>query len=142
EINLVRDVGGFDARIIAEPGPGYKVAPNLLQFLVGGLMLGLLAGVGLAYLVELSDKGFRTPEEIRRRLGLPVIGNIPLLAPDEEARAKVAAGQPMLEPLFCSHYRPKSVDAEAYRAVRTALYFSTQGEGHKLIQVTSPDMGD
>jgi capsular exopolysaccharide synthesis family protein len=142
EINLVRDAGGFDARTIARPGPGFKVAPNLLQFLFGGLTLGILAGVGLAYLVELTDKGFRTPEEIRRRLGLPVIGNIPLLAPDEEASAKVAAGQPMLEPLFCSYYRPKSVDAEAYRAVRTALYFSTQGEGHKLIQVTSPDMGD
>src|SRR4029077_560584 len=50
--------------------------------------------------------------------------------------------QPVLDPLFCSYYRPKSVDAEAYRAVRTALYFSTQGEGHKLIQITSPDMGD
>jgi capsular exopolysaccharide synthesis family protein len=142
EMNLVRDVGGFDARTIAPPGPGYKVAPSLVQFLFGGLALGMLAGVGLAYLVELSDKGFRTPEEIRRRLGLPVIGNIPLLVPDEEARAKIGAGQPMLEPLFCSYYRPKSVDAEAYRAVRTALYFSTQGEGHKLIQVTSPDMGD
>jgi polysaccharide biosynthesis transport protein len=142
EINLVREAGGFDARIIAKPGPGYKVAPNVVQFLFGGLTLGILAGIGLAYLVELSDKGFRTPEEIRRRLGLPVVGHIPLLAPDEEARAKVAAGQPVLDPLLCSYYRPKSVDAEAYRAVRTALYFSTQGEGHKLIQVTSPDMGD
>src|SRR5262249_56575894 len=102
-----------------------KVAPNLLQFLVGGLMVGLLAGVGLASLLDFADKGFRTPEEIRHRLGLPVIGNIPLLAPDEEARAKVAAGPPVLAPCFCSYYRPKSVEAEAYRAVRTALYFST-----------------
>jgi succinoglycan biosynthesis transport protein ExoP len=142
EINLVREAGGFDARTIAKPGTGAKVAPNALQFSFGGLALGLLAGIGLAYLVELSDKGFRTPEEIRRRLGLPVIGHIPLLSPDEGARAQLAAGQLVVDALLCTYYRPKSVDAEAYRAVRTALYFSTHGEKHKLVQVTSPDMGD
>jgi succinoglycan biosynthesis transport protein ExoP len=142
EINLVRDVGGFDASPIAKPGPAFKVAPNMLQFLFGGVTLGLLAGVGFAFLLELSDKGFHTPEEIRRRLKLPVIGHIPLLVPDEEARAKADAEQPVMDPFLCSHYRPKSFNAEAYRTVRTALYFSTQGEGHKLIQVTSPEMGD
>src|SRR5262249_32091814 len=59
----------------------------------------------------------------------------------EETRAGTA-DQPALDPLLCSHYRPKSFNAEAYRTVRTALYFSTQGEGHKLIQVTSPEMSD
>src|SRR5206468_1656012 len=114
------EVGGFDARTIARPGPGIKVAPNLWQFLLAALIFGKFFGVCLAYLVELSDKGFRTPEEIRRRLGLPVVGHIPLLVPDEEARARVAAGQAVLDPMFCSYYRAKSVDAEAYRAVRTA----------------------
>src|SRR5262249_50029521 len=37
---------------------------------------------------------------------------------------------------------PSSTDAEAYRGVRTAIYFSTHGERHKVIQVTSPNMGD
>src|SRR5262249_9584295 len=76
EISVVRDAGGFNARPIAPPRPGVKVAPSLIQFLFGGLALGVLAGVGLAFLIEMSDKGFHTPEEIRRRLGLPVIGHI------------------------------------------------------------------
>jgi capsular exopolysaccharide synthesis family protein len=32
--------------------------------------------------------------------------------------------------------------AEAYRSIRTALYFSTRGDGHKVIQITSPEPGD
>jgi capsular exopolysaccharide synthesis family protein len=142
EINLVRDAGGFVAQTLARPGPGAKIAPSLLQTLFGGLMLGVLAGVGLAYLVDVSDKSFRNPDEVRRRLGLPLIGHIPLLTPDAEAARKAAAGEAVPDPLLCTHYRPKSIDAEAYRAVRTALYFSTQGEGHKVIQVTSPNKGD
>ena len=35
-----------------------------------------------------------------------------------------------------------SREAESFRGLRTALYFSTQGEGHKVVQVTSPDPGD
>jgi capsular exopolysaccharide synthesis family protein len=96
----------------------------------------------LAYLGEITDKGFRTAEEIRRRLGLPVIGHIPLLTPDAASRDKVQAGEPALDPYLCACHRPKSVEAEAYRAVRTALYFSTHGAGHSVFQVTSPDKGD
>ncbi len=133
---------GFDAKTLAQPDIGSMVAPKMAQILLAGLVLGLFAGVGLAYLAELTDKGFRTPEEIRRRLGLPIIGHIPVLTPNQEALEKSKAGLATIDPYLISYHSPKSVDAEAYRAVRTALYFSTQGEGHNLVQVTSPNMGD
>jgi capsular exopolysaccharide synthesis family protein len=142
EMNRVREAGGFEAQILARPGTGVKVAPILYQFLLGGCLMGLLAGLGLAYLVEAADKSFRTPEEIRRRLGLPVVGHIPVLTPDPEAVRKVDAGQVVPDPLLCCHYRPRSAEAEAYRAVRTAIYFSVEGAKHKVIQVTSPNQGD
>jgi capsular exopolysaccharide synthesis family protein len=141
-IDKAREGGGLQAHALAKPAAGVKVEPNFPYFLAAGLLLGTLAGVGLAYLAELTDKGFRTAEEIRRRLGLPVIGHIPLLAADEAAKASADEGLTTLDPFLCVHYRPKSVESEAYRAVRTALYFSTQGGGHNLIQITSPDMGD
>jgi capsular exopolysaccharide synthesis family protein len=143
EINLVRDSAGvFDARVLARPGAGGKVAPSAVQFVGAGLMIGLLGGLGLAYLAERADRGFRTPEEIRRRLGLPVLGHIPVLTGDEAARAQAESGAAVLDPLTCVHYRPRSVDAESYRAVRTALYFSAQGGNCQVVQVTSPAMGD
>ncbi|MGF1579456.1 MAG: polysaccharide biosynthesis tyrosine autokinase [Gemmataceae bacterium] len=133
---------GFEARTLAEPSIGGKVAPRLMQTLLAGLALGLVSGVGLGYLAELTDKGFRTPEEIRRQLGLPVIGHVPVLKADPEAQAKANAGEKVIDPYLVCYYNPKSVEAEAYRAVRTSLYFSTQGSGHNLIQITSPNMGD
>jgi capsular exopolysaccharide synthesis family protein len=142
EINMIRESGGFEARKLSNPGIGIRVGPNAPLDLGVGLLLGLLAGVGLGYLADLSDKSFRNPEEIRRRLGLPLVGHIALLTPDAEAERRRAAGELTVDPLLCTHFRPKSLDAEAYRAVRTALYFSTQGTGRKVIQVTSPNKGD
>src|SRR5262249_45123621 len=83
-----------------------------------------------------------TPEEVRRRLGMPLVGHVPFLQPHQDAVRRAAAGESVPDPLLVTFYRPKSVEAEAYRAVRTALYFSTQGEAHKIIQVTSPKKGD
>jgi capsular exopolysaccharide synthesis family protein len=142
EINLVRDSRPFDARPLSTPGPGGKIGPIAYQDLGLGLILGLLLGAGLAYLAELSDKSFRNPEEIRRRLGLPLVGHIPFIAPDVDAERKRAAGEVSIDPLLCTYFRPKSLESEAYRAVRTALFFATQGLGHKVIQVTSPNKSD
>jgi capsular exopolysaccharide synthesis family protein len=142
-INVGRDNGGYDARVIAEPGPGGKVSPVAYQLLVGGLLFGLLLGVGVAYLLEITDKSFRSPEEIRRHLRLPIIGHIPYLAQQEVVPVSTSEGTTVeVDGGLVEFHRPRSVEAEAYRAVRTALYFNTHGERHKVIQVTSPNMGD
>lgn len=142
EINLVRDSGGFDARVLSNPMNGVKVAPLAHQDLPLGLMLGLMVGVGLAYLADMADKSFRSPEEIRKQLGLPLVGHIPYFGPDTETAERRAAGEPTVDPMLCCHFKPKSLDSEAYRAVRTSLFFATQGQGLKVIQVTSPNKGD
>jgi capsular exopolysaccharide synthesis family protein len=126
----------YDAKMIVEAGPGTKVAPNLMQTLIAAAFLGLLGGMGLAYVSELTDKSFRTPDEIRRRLGVRVIGHIPRIEP---VKGELVAG---LSPQLCAAHTPRSMNAEAFRGLRTALYFSIQGRGHQVIQVTSPHMGD
>jgi capsular exopolysaccharide synthesis family protein len=144
QINLVRDFGGYEARAISEPGPGAKVSPVAWQLLAGGAMLGLLLGIGLAYLFDAADKSFRTPEEIRRRLRLPLVGHIPYLSHLGEPVAVAGPdGEPaLLDAALVTLHRHASTEAEAFRSVRTALYFNTHGERHKVIQVTSPSMGD
>ena len=142
EVNLVRDFGGYEAKPISPPHYGRKIAPNPLTVFPVSAFGGLLLGLSLAYLAEISDKSFRTPAEIRRRLGLPVIGHIPYFTPDEKAQKLIEAGEPAVDPMLCTHYASNSVSAEAYRSVRTAIYFNTQGIGHQVIQVTSPNMSD
>ncbi len=50
--------------------PGGPFRPSLRQDLSYGLLLGLLFGIGCAFLIEFLDRTVKTPEEVERRLGL------------------------------------------------------------------------
>ena len=127
--------GGYVANKVTPPGFGYQVAPKLTLSIILGLAAGLALG-GLAVAVaELTDRSFKSPAEIRRVLGVPVIGHIPQIAKTEIDPNDLKTS------LICL-LRPKSTEAEAYRGVRTQLYYSTQGRGHQVIQLTSPNPGD
>jgi uncharacterized protein involved in exopolysaccharide biosynthesis len=53
------------------------VAPKKPLVLVIGVLLGLLGAVGIALLADRRDHTLRTPEDLQRRLGIPVLGSIP-----------------------------------------------------------------
>lgn len=141
-VNIGKDLAGYSMKAIAPPDYGLRVAPLATRVFPVSVFLGLLAGLGLAFFAETSHQGFRTPQEIRHRLGLPVVGCIPLLHGKNGAVPRLGSDGASLDPILCTQYRPNSVESEAYRGVRTALYFSTQGRQHKVIQVTSPTVGD
>jgi succinoglycan biosynthesis transport protein ExoP len=142
DVNFVKDVGGYDARTIAQAALGKKVHPSPLIIFPIALSLGVLFGFGLAYWAELTDKSFRTVEEVRQRLGLAVAGQIPFLQTAPKTRDGPVEKPSPLAPILCAYHQPKSTEAEAYRGLRTALYFSIHGKGHKIIQITSPSSGD
>ncbi|HYG62720.1 MAG TPA: polysaccharide biosynthesis tyrosine autokinase, partial [Thermoanaerobaculia bacterium] len=50
--------------------PGGAFRPSLRQDLTYGLLMGLLLGVGCAFLIEFLDRTVKSPEEIERKLGL------------------------------------------------------------------------
>lgn len=135
ELSLIGDKGGLRSQIIAAPGTGSQVAVNFNQIMTLAGGVGLMAGLLLGYLFEMSDTSFRSPDDIVKQLGVPVLGHIPAM----NLSQVVVDPKVGFDPALCTFYDPKSRTAEAYRAIRTALYFSTRGEGHKLIQVTSPD---
>lgn len=141
-VRLVRDVGGYEAKIINRPSSGRKIAPKASRLLPAAGLLGLLLGCGLAFLADGLDKRFRTADEMRSRLGLPVIGRIPRLSSAANGQPATSAAQVALHPLLCTYHRPSSSEAEAYRAVRTALYFNQRGGQHRVVQISSPHAGD
>ena len=136
---VTKGSGGYKAEQITPPANGGRVSPVLTTSILTGLMLGLGLGVVTSALAERSDRSFRSPADIRKRLGLPVIGHIPSI----RSKLKSDDSAPKdIDPSLVTAARPKSIEAEAYRGVRTQLYFSTQGQGHTVIQVTSPNPGD
>lgn len=138
ELNLLQDYGGYKTSVISPPTMGQYVAPVFAQNLLVGALCGAAVGFLLAYVAEANDRSFRSPEEVSEQLGLPIIGHIPSLTkvtPTVRTESK-------LDPRLVTVFAPKSRMSESYRAIRTSLYFSTRGEQHKVIQITSPNMGD
>ena len=135
---------GYNVEQITQPGKGLWMSPNIVLNLVLGGLAGTLLGFGIGFLVDRADRSFRSPEEIRRTLGVPVVGHIPVFFPrSEEDEATDMEGEIVgLDKMVCTYRDPDSLAAEAYRAVRTNLYFSTHGESHKVIQITSPSSDD
>jgi polysaccharide biosynthesis transport protein len=129
-VRLAKDVGGFDVQVISPPSIPRKIAPNPLLILPAGAFLGLLAGIGLAYRLGSQDDRLLRGE-VDQQLALPVLGSVPWFKPLRSADA------PLADPLLCTIGRPDSAEAEAFRVVRTALFFGA-GKGCQVLQVTSP----
>jgi succinoglycan biosynthesis transport protein ExoP len=129
---------GFRFQKLQDANYGEPVWPILFVILGIGGLLGSVAGFGLGCLVELADKTFHNPDEIMKQLNTPLIGHIPVIGQSK----RYLVENSLIEPIICTYHRPKSQVSEAFRAVRTALYFNTQGRNHAVIQVTSPTPGD
>lgn len=136
EVRTARNDTGYKFNVLNPAAEGIQVEPRPLIVFGIATVLGTLLGFGIAYLVDLADKTFRSPHEIIRTLNLALIGHIPVI------RGSKAKGDSGLHPVLCTFHKPKSQTAEAFRAVRTAIYFSTQGQKNQVIQVTSPTPGD
>lgn len=103
--------------------------------LIGG-MVGLILGIGLAFIFETLDTSIGTIEDVENLVKLPVIGIIPSVASgfgeEKGAFAKFKrkvfpVGKSGAEEAYIRlivHHKPKSPMAEAYRNLRTNLKFS------------------
>lgn len=118
-----------------------QVSPILAVALSLAGLAGLITGSALGVLVDIADKRFRSPDEIRFRLGVPVVGHIPQISPADHKILTAEEVLRKLDPVIRTVHQPRGRVAEAYRAIRTSLYFSTKGS-HKVVQVTSPNPGD
>lgn len=123
-------------RVLDPPVSGYKIAPVLSKSLGYALFLGSLIGMGLALLIDRSDLSFRSPFEIFERLKIPVVGKIPRIR--SLRKNKSTTGMPQL----IVANRPGSSVSEAFRDIRTAMFFRASSEQIKTILFTSPSPGD
>lgn len=57
--------------------PVNPISPRLLMNLAISLILGLMLGVFISFLIEFMDRSVKTPEDVQKYLGLPVLGMIP-----------------------------------------------------------------
>jgi capsular polysaccharide biosynthesis protein len=58
--------------------PGAPISPNPPRNIVLGLLLGVMVGVGLAFLLDYLDDDWTSPEEAAKVSGVPTFGVIPM----------------------------------------------------------------
>ena len=103
------------------------VKPKKLLNLVLGCMVGLFAGIGLAFLLDYFDTTLKTKAEIHNLTNLPVLGILPEITEQKEEYSVIE---------LIAQKAPMSPYTEAYRSLCTSIRYS-KAQSPKVILVTS-----
>ena len=111
--------------------PRHPIKPRKSLIVMLAMAVSTLIGVMLAFLFESFNKTVRTPDDIEEKLGLPMLGFLPLEASN---KSKL--------PFEGFSLSARGGFSEAIRTVRTALMLSSIDEPHKVTVVTSSIPGE
>jgi capsular exopolysaccharide synthesis family protein len=128
------EAGGAPNISVLEPPSASKTpsSPRLGRTLAVAVLAGLMLGCGFACVRDWYDYRLRSADEVKSSLGITVLGLIPHV---DDENSPISRGQKI-------HIDPQSPVAEAYRSLRTAVYFGTKEQQARTILVTSPERGD
>ncbi len=143
EVNVLSDSDYVRIHILEPPSPAALtlISKPLVVFAVLGL-IGAVLGSCWAMLAETLNRRFRTPRELESRLQVPVLGHVPYARVRRSIKRRLRDGKQRLSPLLITAHDPESPESEAYREVRTALFCKSDRQGARVIQVTSPRVGE
>lgn len=132
------DDGGTVQILDVATVPLFAISPNRRRAATYALVVGLLLGIGLALLLERLDDTVKSPNELRDKMDVPLLGLIPAI--DRSEHGDRGAG-PAVGHLV-THADPRSPVAEAYRSLRTNLAFARTAQQVQTIVVASPGPSD
>jgi capsular exopolysaccharide synthesis family protein len=133
EVRQARELGVYLIDVFEDAQPEAKPSsPKKRITFPFGLLFGLIMGGGLAFLRDWRDDRYRTVDEIKESIGVPLLGMIPQMP--QGLPPALAGQQAMLE--------PASPVAEACRTIRTAIYFGAPKDRRRTLHITSPASTD
>jgi polysaccharide biosynthesis transport protein len=104
--------------------PGSPVEPTTSRSLALALVVGLLLGLGAAFLADYTDDSIRSVSEMERMTGLPVLSVVPSDPPPDNRPISIS--------------RPNDFAVETYRTLRTNVTFMGVDKPLRVLQITSP----
>ncbi|MEE9609941.1 MAG: polysaccharide biosynthesis tyrosine autokinase, partial [Desulfatiglandales bacterium] len=109
-----------------------------------GVIIGMILGLVIAFIMETFDTSLSAIEDVEKTLGTRVLGVIPHADErDIQESLKEKYGVGLKEPskketvYLRSHFTPKSMVAESFRALRTNIQFKDTQKQIRTIAITS-----
>ncbi|MFD1949590.1 GumC family protein [Sphingomonas arantia] len=108
--------------------PGAPARPILWLNLLLALVAGLGLGVAIALILEYLDDTFKQPDDVERKLHLPLLGMTPKLADGDTPVAALT--------------ERRSTLSESYQSIRTAIELSSANGVPQILCVTSSGISE
>ena len=121
--------------------PRTPVGPQRMRTILVALLVSLVAGIGLAFLLDFLDDTVKSIEDVDRYIHLPALALIPASRGDRGRLIGIPGapqpGGPSESTALAMIDDVRSPIAESYRHLRTSLLLSSAGQPPKTILVTS-----
>lgn len=153
EVEVEEAVEPLDVQLL-DPAlvPNRPVSPRPMLNLVLGAFLGIALGLLAAFTRQIVDTKVRSRHDVRIAAGgLPVMATIPRIASGADRRVngrltlrRLRRARPELgrvSPLVARD-APRSPAAEAYRALRTRVFFRRDNDAPRILILTSAAAGE
>ena len=117
---------------VVEPArePNGWVGPSTTSSILLAALIGFVLAASAAYVLEYLDDTVKSPNDVRKVVDLPSLGEVGQLEGTDYAAQLVTVRQ------------PRSSLSEAYRSLRTNIQFSTVDDPIRTLMVTSANPGD
>ena len=142
-----------EARVITHArGPLSVKKPNPMFIMAAASAGGLVLAFGIALLIDLSERGFRTPDQIERELRASCLAVVPLISTTDEVRrppspdtitGAISRQVQQNGTMFGVIASPFSRFAEAFRTIKVSIDLFSLSKSNKRVGITStvPDEG-
>ncbi|HYW91953.1 MAG TPA: polysaccharide biosynthesis tyrosine autokinase [Gammaproteobacteria bacterium] len=120
--------------------PDLPSGPNRKSAVLLSLFLGLLAGVGLVFGRETLRRGITNPEDLEKRIGVPVYGVIPHSKAQARLFRQMEKGKAG-EGTILAGVAGRDPAVEALRSLRTSLHFALMDAERRIVVFTGPGPG-
>ncbi|HEV7395992.1 MAG TPA: polysaccharide biosynthesis tyrosine autokinase [Pyrinomonadaceae bacterium] len=114
--------------------PKEPIGPARMRNIALAFLVSLVAGIGLAFLLDFLDDTVKSPDDVDRYIHLPALALIPSREDLPKIRGMAPAGE---STALVMTDDVRSPIAESYRHLRTSLLLSSAGQPPKTILVTS-----
>lgn len=133
EVNVVEDTGVLNISVLEVASPSQEpVSPQKARIMALAVAMGLTLGGLISLIRDKLDMRLQSLDDVKSSLRVPVIGMLPRIKGryTDDARGRITLLQPL------------SSTAEAYRTIRTSIFFRDFGTPSKTLLVTSGSTGE